>query len=270
MPFFAGIVAPGCCKAIPASWKSDNQKHSTLLTARQSEPAGQFRRSSQLYRRLVPHAKSFGHSVSLGKSLAKIRCHVADEAMDRYFCDSVTNHCVHGLPNCAERRFVHAEKIQLCFRNRERIDRELSLPDREQARHGCAFPLQLQACHGRSKRIHDFSRERVLPLLFCVDAYFPCAWSVAVILSRTRVPCFTRIGEGVNSYFLAVTSMTWTPPVLSGDRAGLPGTTLLVEESVAAKITRNPSTDLIAFSFAKRLLMCFIRLADLGARLALR
>jgi hypothetical protein len=83
----------------------------------------------------------------------------------------------------------------------------------------------------------------------------PCAWSVAVILSCTRVPCLTRIGEGVNSYLLAVTSMTWTPPLLSGDFAGLPGSGLLVEESAAAMITNNPSTDFIAFSFAKCLLM---------------
>jgi hypothetical protein len=62
MPFFAGIVAPGCCKAIPASWKSGIQKRSTLLTARQSEPAGQFGRSLAAVPAISPQTEALGQS----------------------------------------------------------------------------------------------------------------------------------------------------------------------------------------------------------------
>ena len=38
----------------------------------------------------------------------------------------------------------------------------------------------------------------------------PWSLSSAVNLNRALVPCFTRMGDGLNTYFLAVTSMTCT------------------------------------------------------------
>src|ERR1700674_4467579 len=71
----------------------------------------------------------------------------------------------------------------------------------------------------------------------------PCAWSVAVILSWTLVPCLTRIGDGLNSYFFAVTSMTCTFSVpFAGRFAGL-AMLLLPRKRVAVTVSQKGNKD---------------------------
>jgi hypothetical protein len=72
----------------------------------------------------------------------------------------------------------------------------------------------------------------------------PCAWSVAVILSWTFVACFTRIGDRLNSYFLAVTLMICTLFVSSGGWAGAPGAVLRAKNSAPATSREEANKDL--------------------------
>src|SRR6202795_2700580 len=90
-----------------------------------------------------------------GRSPSEIGCHVANKAMNRHLRDAVADDCVHGLSHGAERWFVKAQEIQLRFGSGQRIDRKLSLHEREQAWHGRGLPFEQQPSGGSRHDIKD-------------------------------------------------------------------------------------------------------------------
>jgi hypothetical protein len=51
----------------------------------------------------------------LAKGFPEVLRHIANEAVNRRFRDAVSDYCVHGFSQQAERWFVETFEVQLCF-----------------------------------------------------------------------------------------------------------------------------------------------------------